>query len=156
LDQVHDHALRPTQVVQRALDHLGRAADQRRIVQPDDVAGLEVAALEPGLEQALIERHGPLDALHAADAEQHCVLHGLDVVDELHLGVHDPDLRQAGVADEAVGPRHQADEDRRLLRDEQGGERQAHDDAQVLGPVAHQHGNRDGVHARPRGAAARR
>ena len=114
--------------------------------RPIDVAGLESAVLQARLEQALVQRHGPLHALDAAHAVQLGVLQRLDVVDELHLGVHDPDVRQAEVGDEAVGAGHQADEDGRLLGDEQGGEGQPHDDAQVLAAVADQHFQGDVIH----------
>src|SRR5205085_9068535 len=89
---------------------------------------------------------GPFDALRAADAEELGVLQGLDVVDELHLGVHDPDVGEARVRDEAVGPGHQADENRHLLGDEEGGDRQTEDNAEILAAVAGQHSKGDVDH----------
>jgi len=38
-----------------------------------------------------------------------------EVVDELYLGVQDPDIRQADVGNEAVGTTHYGNQDARLL-----------------------------------------
>src|SRR6185436_9894365 len=66
----------------------------------------------------------------------------------LHLEIHGPEVRVARVGDEAVGARHEADEDRHLLGDEEGREREAHQDAEVLAAVAHEHLERDEDHRR--------
>ena len=46
----------------------------------------------------------------------------LDVVDELHAGVHHPDVGPLDVADLAGGVAHQAEKDGRLLRHQHAGE----------------------------------
>ena len=76
------------------------------------------------------------------------VLQRLDVVDVLHLRIHHPDVRQADVRDETERARHDPDENRRLLRDQQRGERQTDDDADVFGPVTDEHFDRDEIHDR--------
>ena len=133
--------------LEAALEHDGRAADEGGVVQAEDVADLEVAVLQAGLQEALVEGDGPLDAVDAPDAEELGVLEGFDVVDELDLGVHDPDVGLGGVGDEAVGAGHEAGEDGGLLGDEQGGEGEPHDDPQVFPAVPDQHFQGDGIHA---------
>src|SRR5262249_6525222 len=65
-----------------------RSADQGGIVEAHHVAGLEGAICKPCLEQALIQRYGPLNPLYTADAVEFRILQRLDVIDKLHLGVH--------------------------------------------------------------------
>src|SRR6185436_18084952 len=77
------------------------------------------------------------------------------VVDEHDLWVHDPHVRAADVRDGGVRARHEPQEDRRLLRDEQRREREPHDDAEVLRPVADQHAPGDEVHDLPFAPALR-
>ena len=145
-DVVDDDPVRPAQVGQLALHHHRRAADEGGVVDAGDDAGLVVAVVQPGLDQPAVHRHRPLHAVDSPDAEQLRAGHGLYVVDELDVGFHGPDVDAPGVGDGAVGPGHEADENTRLLRDEQRGEGQPHDDAEVLGPVAHEHFQRDEVH----------
>jgi hypothetical protein len=130
------------------LDHHRRPADQRRIIEPEDVARLEISVAEPRLQQPLVKRHRPLDAADAAHAKQLGVLERLDVVDELNLAVHHPDVWVREIGDRAERPRHQPEENRRLLRDQQRRERQPHDDAEVFGLVADEHFERNEIHRR--------
>ena len=144
---VDDDGVLAAQVGEAALDHDGRPADQGRVVEAQQVDGLEVAVLEARLQEPLVERHGPVDAGDAAHPEELGVLHRLDVVDELDLGVHDPDVGLGQIGDDAVGAGHQAGEDRGLLGDEEGREGEPHDDAQVLAAIAHEHFQGDAVHS---------
>ena len=73
-DDVDDHRLAAPQVRQLPRDHLRRTADQRRVIQPDHDTGLKGAVGQPGLEQPLVERHGPLHPFDTADAEELGVL----------------------------------------------------------------------------------
>src|SRR5262249_31782317 len=127
--------------------HGRRSADQGGIVEAHHVAGLEGTIRKPCLEQALIQRHSPLHPFHTADAVEFRILQWLDVIDELHLGVHDPQVGEPGVGDKAIAARHQADKDGPLLCDEQRSEGETDDNAQVLGTVAHQHLQSYSLHA---------
>ncbi len=103
----------------RIRHHFRRPADERGIVEADHVAGLELAVLQAGADEALVKRHRPLDAGDAANAVKLRVLHRLDVVDELDFLVHHPDVGLAQIGDGAEGAGHQAAEDRGLLGDQQ-------------------------------------
>ena len=125
---IHDNGVLLAQVVQAALEHDRRAADKRGVVQAEDIADLKVAVLQAGFQQAFVQGNSPFDAVDAPDAEEFGVLEGLDVVNELNLGIHHPDIRLGKVGNETIRPGHEAGEDRGLLGDEQGSEGQPHDD----------------------------
>ena len=144
--EVHDHGVRLAQVEQVAEDHVGRRADKRGIIEPQQNRLLEIAVLQPRAREALVQPHRPGHARHAANAIQIAVRERLDVVRELHVGVHHPDVGALDVANLPARLQHQAAKDRRLLGDQQRGERDAQDDAQVLAAVAGQHFERDPVH----------
>ena len=146
--RVHHDAVGASEILKPAFHHRGGAADQRGVVEADDVAGLEIAVVEPGLQDAFVKRDGPVHALDPADAQQLRVLDRLDVINELDFGVHHPDVGEARVGDEAVGAGHEAHEDGHLLGDEERGDGEAEEDAEVLAPVAGEHLERDVDHRR--------
>src|SRR5215831_4468091 len=148
-DNIHNDGITLPKVRQVPGHHGRRSTDQGGIVQAHHVAGLEGAIRQPCLDQALIQWHGPLHPFHTADAVEFRILQWLDVIDELHLGVHDPQVGEPGVGDKSVGTRHQADKDGPLLGDEQRSEGEPDDNAQVLGAVAHQHLQSYSVHPSP-------
>ena len=145
-DVIDNNSVLPAQVTQVSLDHLGGAADECGIIEAEDVTDLEVTIFQSGLQKALVKRDGPFDSLDTADAEEFRILKGLDIVDEQDLGVHDPDVRLGEIGDRAIGPGHQPGEDGRLLGDEQGRERQSHDDSEVLPPITDKHLQGDAIH----------
>ena len=96
---VHDHRVGLPQVGDRAEEHLCGRADERGVVEPEEDHLLVRALLEPRPAEALVEPHRPGHPRHALDAEEFRVGQRLDVVDELHVGVHDPDVGPLDVAD---------------------------------------------------------
>ena len=151
---VDEHRVGLAEVFELAFEDAlpGRGADHRRVVQAqqdhrlDDLAGrsLDVVDLGPG--RPLVERHGPEDPVDPPDPVEVVLDHRLDVVDVQDVGVHHPEVGPGRVRHLAGGPQHQAAEDRPLLRDQERGERQPHDDPEELGPVAGQHLQRDPAH----------
>jgi hypothetical protein len=145
---IDDHRVRLSQISEPTDKNLLRGADERGVVQADENRLLIAAIGQPSAAQPFVEPNGPLDARRAADAVEVVLAHRLDVVDELHVGIHDPDLRALNVANLARGHQHQPAEDRGLLRNQQGGKRHAQDDAHELGAIAGQHAKRNPTHRR--------
>ena len=90
--------------------------------------------------------HRPIDSLDPPHAIQLHFGHGLDIVDELDVRIHDPNVSPLDVANLTRGQQHQPAEDRGLLRDQQRRECHAQDDAKKLGPIAGQHFQRNPTH----------
>ena len=110
-DLVHDDSITTAQISQLALNHLRWPAEQRGVVQAHDIAGLEISITEPRLDQSLVERHRPLDAADTAHTIQDGILQWLDVVNELHFGIHHPDVGLGRIAQKAERASHEANED---------------------------------------------
>src|SRR4051812_32115978 len=137
--EVHDDGVRLAQIRQVALDDLARCSDERSVIQSDENDLLKLAIGKPRAAQALVESHGPFNARYAAHAEQLVLAHGLDVVDKLDVGIHDPDLRSFDVADLTGGQQHQTAKDGALLRDQERGKGHTQDNSQVFAAVTSQH-----------------
>ena len=136
---IHDHGIGLAEVSDRSHEDSLRRANERGVVHAQENHLVIISLLHPSPGEPLVEPHRPLDTRHSFDAKQAGVGQRLDVVDELDVLVHDPDTGPLDVANLADGERHQAAEDRRLLRDQQRGEHHAKHDAEVFHPVSDQH-----------------
>ena len=81
------------QVAEFTEEHLLRCPDERLIVQADHAEVFEIALRQLGRRHALEEPHRPLDSGHATHSVEVVFGQRFDVLDELHAGVHDPDVR---------------------------------------------------------------
>ena len=136
---VHDEGVGLAEIVPTADEHFLGSADEGVVVEAEEDHLLEIAVVEAGAGQAFVEADGPIDAGDAADTVEIVFGHGLDVVDELHVGIHDPNAGAFQVFDLAGGAEQQAAKNGGLLGDEQRGKGDTEDDAQVFGPVTDQH-----------------
>jgi hypothetical protein len=68
-------------------------ASFRSVVQTEDIADLKIASLQSGFQQSLIKGNSPLYTVYSPDSEELGVLKRFDVVNELNLGIHHPDVR---------------------------------------------------------------
>ena len=150
---VDDDGVRLVQVFDAAEEHFSRGADQGAVVEPDQDNAAEIAAGpvpiplgQPGPDVAAVEFDRPGHTLDSADAVQVVVRHAHDLVNLADVRVHDPDLALLNVPHQVGGPGHDRNEDRDLVRDQQRREGHAEHDAEVLGPVAGQHLERDPDH----------
>ena len=85
-DEVDDDAVGAAEIRELALHHLRRSADQRRVVEPDDVDALEIAVRRAGPSAVPCRAVPPTRRLrHRARASSFGVLQRLDVVDILHF-----------------------------------------------------------------------
>lgn len=143
---IHEDRVGMSQVAEIAERDILRSADERGVVEADEDHLLEGAIGEPAAVDAFVEPHRPGHARHTANAIEVVFAHRLDIVDELDLAVHDPNVGPANVLDLADGKRHQPAEDRALLGNEERGECHAEHNADELGGVARQHFERDPAH----------
>ena len=109
---VDDHGVGLAEVGDRAQEDAGRSTDEGGIVEAQQDHLLVGALLESGPGDPLVEPHRPVHSRHALHAEELRVGKRLDVVDELDVGIHDPDARPLDVADLAHRERHEPAEDR--------------------------------------------
>lgn len=119
---IDDHRVRLPKILQSPGEDFLRRADQRPVVYSNENRLLITAVRQPRPAKPLVQFHGPFDPRYAADAVQLVLAHRLDVVDELNVGVHYPQVRSLNIFDLAGRQPHQSAKYRRLLRNEQGRE----------------------------------
>jgi len=143
---VHDDGIGHAQVRQLAFDDLARTADQGGVVEAEDGGVFQLAVGQSDALASLVQGHGPQHALDAAHPIELGVEQGPGFVRRAHHGVHDPDVGQADVGDEAVGVRKHGEKDARLLDHEDRGQGDAGNDAEIFPLVAKEHGDGDAKH----------
>lgn len=137
------------QAFPRAEQHLAWRAGERRIIETNESGYRELSVERSGNGAALEEPHRPLHAGHAPHPSEVGILECLGLFPVFGLRIHDPDLGVGHVEDLACRPLHDAREDRGLVLQQEGAERNGEDEPEVFGPVAGQHTKCDEVHRFP-------
>ncbi len=145
-DIVDDHAVGLRQDVDAALFHTLGQADQRRIVDPDNGHALQIAVLRADRRGSAQMRNGPFDPRHAAHLVERGRRQGIGDIGRPADRVHDPDFGLADIICPAGAAFDQIDEDRQLLRDEQGRKGDTEHQSVELLLVAGQHPDGDPEH----------
>src|SRR5262249_54703119 len=120
-NRIDNNAITAPQVGELPGHHCCWTTDECGIVEPDHNHRLEHAICQACLQESFVQRYGPLHAVDTAYTEQLRLLEWLDVINELYLGVHDPDVRQPGIGNKTIRARHDAYKDAQLLFDEERG-----------------------------------
>src|SRR5262249_25390726 len=131
-----------------AQEHLPGRTGERGIVQPDDQRDREFSVEGLGHRVTLEEPHRPSHAGNAADPRQVGVLKRLGLVPVFRLWIHHPDLGIGDSENLARGALHDPGEDRGLVFEEEGAERDCENEPEVFRPVADQHPKGHEVHPR--------
>ena len=135
---INDHRVRQTHVLQPSGNHLHRSACKCAGINADELDDLELAIgqthpLHPGVKGC-----GPGHAVHGTDQRHIRIAHGIGFVYLLDLLFHHPQGR-GNILERRRGPQHQAAEHTGLLRHEEGGKEQPHDEHEILGGITKEH-----------------
>src|SRR5262249_40476849 len=119
---VNDRRVRSVQIVDRSHQHLPRRTHKTRIVDTHENDGAESPIGTFRAASTLVERDRPLHSGHAPNSIQVIIAQRVDLVAIKGLRIHYPDIGLHNVLDLTRRPRHDADENRYLIRQKKRGE----------------------------------